>query len=67
MTLDAFFKALSNVNAVVTVKNAAGTELVKVNAAGYAQLLASLLAETVKTITVKSASDVQVTLEGESA
>lgn len=65
MTLEAFFKALTNVNAVVTVKNAAGEELVKINAAGYEQLLASLLAETVKEITVKSGSDVSVKLDGE--
>lgn len=65
MTLEAFFKALTNVNAVVTIKNAAEKDLVKVNAAGYEQLLATLLAEEVKGITVKSATDVTVILDGE--
>ena len=65
MVLAEFFAALTNANAVVTIKNAAGADLVKVNAAGYEQLLASLLAEEVKEITVKSASDVIVTLDGE--
>ena len=65
MLLADFFAALTNANAVVTIKNAAGKDLVKVNAAGYEQLLASLLAEEVKEITVKSASDVIVTLDGE--
>jgi len=67
MLLQDFFEALTNQAAVVTVKDASGNELVKVNAAGYAQLLASLLAETVAQITVVNTNAVTVVLDGVSA
>lgn len=63
MTLEAFFEALTNSAAVVTVQDGAKKELVKVNAAGYEQLLASLLGETVKEITVVSAAAVTVVID----
>lgn len=65
MTLEAFFKALTNAAAVVTVQDANKHDLVKVNAAGYEQLLEELLAETVDAITVVSPNAVTVILEGE--
>lgn len=64
MLLQDFFEALTNSTAVVTIKDEGAHELVKVNAAGYEQLLASLLAEEVKGITVKSANDVIVVIAG---
>ena len=65
MTLAAFFEALSNVNATVTVQDGAKHDLVKVNAAGYEQLLSELLAETVKEINIVSAMAVTVVLDTE--
>ena len=63
MLLSEFFAALTNAAAVVTVQDGAKHELVKVNVAGYEQLLASLLAETVKEITVQNANAVTVVLD----
>lgn len=65
MTLEAFFKALTNTNAVVTVQDGNKHELVKVYASGYEQLLASLLAETVENFTMVSPAAVTVILESE--
>lgn len=51
MTLEEFFAALQNPNMVITVKKG-GTELTKIYASGYEQLLTSLLAEEVSTISI---------------
>lgn len=65
MTLQEFFAALTNSNAVVTVQSSDNTELVKVFASGYEQLLASLLAETVDKITISGNAAITIVLAGE--
>ena len=63
MTLSDFLAALNNPQAVVTVVESDNTELVKVNAAGYAQLLATLLAREVDKVTVANANSLSVLLK----
>lgn len=65
MTLSDFLAALNNPQAVVTVVDSDSTELVKVNAAGYAQLLSTLLARTVDKVTISNANAVSVLLQQE--
>lgn len=62
MTLTQFLAALTNTNMVVTVLDSNDTELVKMYAAGYQQLLETLLAKTVSQITFVSAQAVTVKL-----
>lgn len=64
MTLEQFFSVLSNANAVVTVKDA-NNELVKVYAGGYTQLVESLLAKIVESITVVNNASITVVVESE--
>lgn len=66
MTLAQFFAALQNPNMVVTI-NEPGTgesvtELTKIYASGYEQLLAALLAREVDKIEVKSNSAATILL-----
>ena len=63
MTLSEFLAALNNPNAVVTVVDSDNTELVKVYASGYEQLLATLLAREVDKVTIASANGVIVLLK----
>ena len=68
MTLSDFFEALSNTNAVVTVSQKATetgniTELVKLYASGYGQLLSATLALTVDSITVVNANAITVVVD----
>lgn len=68
MTLSDFFEALSNTNAVVTVSQKATetgaiTELVKLYASGYQQLLSATLALTVDSFTVSSPTAITVVVE----
>lgn len=51
MTLSEFFAALQNPNMVVTITEG-NTELTKIYASGYEQLLATLLAKEVDKITI---------------
>ena len=62
MTLSEFLAALTNAQAVVTVQDNDGTELVKLFAAGYAQLLAELLAREVAQVTVVNQTAITVKL-----
>ena len=62
MTLTQFLAALTNTTMVVTVLDAEGTELVKLYAAGYQQLLATLLAKEVSEITFVNQQAVTVKL-----
>ena len=48
MTLEAFIKALTNQNTVVTVQDGNKQELIKFYAAGYEQLLTDLLSKNVE-------------------
>jgi predicted YcjX-like family ATPase len=65
MTLSEFLAALNNPNAVVTVNNDDGTELIKLYAAGYAQLLAALLAREIDKVTVVNQAAITVLLKTE--
>lgn len=51
MTLSEFFAALQNPNMVVTIMEG-NSELTKIYASGYEQLLATLLAKEVSKITI---------------
>lgn len=67
MTLSQFFAALQNGNKVlVTIKENGAentvTELTKVYASGYAQLLTTLLAREISTVTINNQNDVVVVL-----
>ena len=65
MTLLDFFEAFDNANAVVTIldSDTDHSELVKVVASGYEQLLATLLARDVDKIKVASATAITVQLK----
>ena len=63
MTLSEFLAALNNPNAVVTVVDSDNTELVKIYASGYEQLLATLLAREVDKVTIANANGVTVLLK----
>ena len=66
MTLSEFLASLQNAGAIqVTVLDSDNTELVKLFAAGYSQLLVSLLARTVEKVTILNQSAVSVVLQGE--
>lgn len=70
MTLSDFFEALGNPNAVVTVsqkatETGAVTELVKLYASGYEQLLSATLALTVDSFTVVNANAITVVVNEE--
>lgn len=65
MTLSEFLTALNNPGAVVTIIESNNTELIKLYAAGYAQLLASLLAREVDKVTVTNTNAITVVLKGE--
>lgn len=70
MTLSDFFAALSNANAVVTVSEKATatgniTELVKLYASGYEQLLSATLALTVDSFTVVNTNAITVVVNEE--
>ena len=65
MTLSEFLAALTNAQAVVTVIESDNTELVKLYAAGYSQLLATLLAREVDKVTSANAKGVSVLLNAE--
>ena len=64
MTLNEFFAALQNPNMVVTVTQG-NSELTKIYASGYEQLLASLLAKEVSKITVMNQNAATVELVGQ--
>ena len=61
MTLSEFFAALQNPNMVVTIKEG-NTELTKIYASGYEQLLATLLAKEVDKITIVNQNQATVEL-----
>lgn len=63
MTLSEFLAALNNPQAVVTVIDDDNTELIKLYAAGYAQLLATLLAREVDKVTVVNQAAITVVLK----
>ncbi len=63
MTLSEFLAALNNPQAVVTVIDDDNTELIKLYAAGYAQLLATLLAREVDKVTVVNQAAITVILK----
>jgi predicted YcjX-like family ATPase len=63
MTLSEFLAALNNPQAVVTVFDDDNTELIKLYAAGYAQLLATLLAREVDKVTVVNQAAITVILK----
>ena len=63
MTLSEFLAALNNPQAVVTVIDDDNTELIKLYAAGYAQLLAALLAREVDKVTVVNQAAITVVLK----
>lgn len=66
MTLSEFLASLQNAGQIqVTVLESDNTELVKLYAAGYEQLLASLLARTVEKVTILNQAAVSVVLQGE--
>lgn len=66
MTLSEFLASLQNAGAIqVTVLDSDNTELVKLFAAGYGQLLVSLLAREVDKVTILNQSAVSVVLQGE--
>lgn len=65
MSLLDFFRALDNDNAVITIIDDNGTELVKVYASGSSQLLATLLARNVATFKVNSPTAITVNLANE--
>ena len=62
MALSDLFAVLENPNAVVTVNEANGTQIVKFYLSGSTQLLATLLAREVSTFVAKSANDYVITL-----
>lgn len=63
MTLSEFLAALNNPQAVVTIVDSDNTELIKFYAAGYAQLLAALLAREVDKVTIQSPQAITVLLK----
>jgi predicted YcjX-like family ATPase len=67
MSLSEFLAALNNPQAVVTInepsEGTAVTELIKMYAAGYEQLLAELLAREVDKVTVVSPQAITVLLK----
>lgn len=63
MTLQEFLAALNNPNAVITVIDDDNTELIKLYAAGYAQLLATVLAREVDKVTVVKVDQITVLLK----
>ena len=67
MTLSEFLAALNNPQAVVTInepgEGTAVTELIKMYAAGYEQLLAELLAREVDKVTVVNQNAITVLLK----
>ncbi len=63
MTLSEFLAALNNPNAVITVIDDDNTELIKLYAAGYAQLLATVLAREVDKVTVVKVDQITVLLK----
>ena len=63
MTLQEFLAALTNAQALVTVVDSDDAELIKLYAAGYAQLLATLLAREVDTVTIANPQAVSVKLK----
>ncbi len=67
MTLQEFLAALDNPTAVVTVKDSTegNPDLIKLYAAGYAQLLATLLAREIDKVTVVKADQITVILKAE--
>lgn len=65
MTLSEFLVSLTNTDALVTVLDADNTELVKLYAPGYAQLIATLLAREVSKVTVVNPKAITVVLVGE--
>ena len=65
MTLSEFLAALNNPQAVVTVNDSDNTELIKMYAAGYAQLLATLLAREVDKVTVVNQAAITILLKAE--
>lgn len=65
MTLAEFLVTLVDGAIVITVQESDGTELVKVNAGGYEQLLATLLGREVEKITIQNPKAITVKLVGE--
>lgn len=63
MTLSEFMAALNNPSAVITVIDDDNTELIKLYAPGYAQLLAALLAREVDKVTVVNQAAITVVLK----
>lgn len=61
MTLSEFFAALQNPNMVVTIKEG-NTELTKIYASGYEQLLTTLLGKEVDKITIVNQNQATVEL-----
>ena len=62
MTVQEFLAALQNPTSIVTILDNDGTELIKLYAAGYAQLLATLLARDVEQVTVGNQNAISLKL-----
>lgn len=65
MTVQEFLAALNNPNAVVTVTENDGTELIKLYAAGYQQLVHTLLGREIAQVTVVNPQAITVKLAPE--
>ena len=65
MTVEQFLAALTNDKMLITILDYDDSELVKLYAQGYEQLLASLLAETVDKITISGNAAITIVLAGE--
>lgn len=63
MTLSEFLAALTNPQAVVTVVDSDNTELIKLYAAGYSQLLSTLLSREIDKVTIAQMNAVTVLLK----
>lgn len=63
MTLAEFLAALNNPNAVVTVVDDNDSELIKLYAAGYEQLLAALLEREVDVVTIVNQAAITLKLK----
>ena len=63
MTLSEFLTALNNPNMLITVQDSDNSELIKLYAAGHAQLLATLLAREIDKVTIVNPQNATVLLK----
>lgn len=63
MTLAEFLAALNNPQAIVSVMDSDNTELIKLYAAGYTQLIAELLEREISKVTIATKDAVNVLLK----